>query len=535
MSAGVRVPPTIDEHVPPVATVLVDEAVLTATSLPLALSVYIVAIAATCLHFAFNGRYGYFRDELYYAACGQRLAWGYVDHAPLAPFLAQLSRLVLGDSLFALRFLPALSAAVKVFLGGWIAREIGAGKFAQFFAAFCVLIAPIYLTFDNFFSMNAFEPVFWMACAAIVLRILNGGSPRLWLLFGLVSGLGILNKHSMLFFGSGIAVGLLLTPARRHYAQIWIWLAATIAFLLFLPNLIWEIRNHWPTLALLHAVVGGKYSTVSPWDYIWQQTLLTHPLAAPVWIAGLYFLLRDRIGKKYAALAWAYFTVLAEMLILHGKIYYLAPAYIMLLAAGAVWIELRLLPRTGPWLRPVLIAPLAVGAVIALPLAMPILPVEAAIKYCRFWDVQAIHVENVPQNDLPQLFGDMFGWQEQVANIAAVYKALPPAEQAQAAILAYNYGQASAVNYFGPRYGLPGAISGHNQYGFWGPGQASGDVVVVIGFEESALRDRFASVQAMAVVSPRYAMPEESGLTIFVCRRPKERLDQMWPGLRYLD
>ena len=223
------------------------------------------------------------------------------------------------------------------------------------------------------------------------------------------------------------------------------------------------------------------------------------------------------------------------MLILHGKIYYLAPAYIMLLAAGAVWIELRLLPRTGPWLRPVLIAPLAVGAVIAVPLAMPILPVEAAIKYCRFWDVQAIHVENVPQNDLPQLFGDMFGWQEQVANIAAVYKALPPAEQAQAAILAYNYGQASAVNYFGPRYGLPGAISGHNQYGFWGPGQASGDVVVVIGFQESALRDRFASVQPVAVVSPRHAMPEESGLTIFVCRRPKERLDLMWPGLSYLD
>jgi hypothetical protein len=535
LSAGVQVPPTIDAQVSPAPRALREETLVTATALPLATSVYVLAVAATCLHFAFSGRYGYFRDELYYAACGQHLAWGYVDHAPLAPFLAQLSRILLGDSLFALRFLPALSAAAKVFLGGWIARELGGGKFAQFFAAFCVFIAPIYLTFDNFFSMNAFEPVFWMASAAIVLRILNGGNPRLWLLFGLVAGLGILNKHSMLFFGSGLALGMLLTPARRHYTQIYIWLGAAIAFLCFLPNLLWEIRNHWPTIALLHAVVGGKYSTVTPWDYIWQQTLLTHPLAAPVWLAGLYFLLRDRIGKKYAALAWAYVTVLAEMLILHGKIYYLAPAYIMLLAAGAVLIEQRLLPRAGFWLRPVLVAPLAVGAVVAAPLAMPILSVQAAIKYCRFWDVQSIHVENVPQSDLPQLFGDMFGWQDQVAAVAGVYKSLPPADQAQAAVLAYNYGQASAINYFGPGYGLPPAISGHNQYGFWGPGRADGHVVVVIGFKEPALRARFDSVQNMATVSPRYAMPEESGLTIFVCRRPKERLDQMWPGLRYLD
>ena len=535
MSAGVQVPPTIDVQLAPAARVLGEEARVAATAVPLVSSVYVLAIAATVLHLACSGRYGYFRDELYYAACGQRLAWGYVDHAPLAPFLAQLSRLMLGDSLFALRFLPALSAAAKVFLGGWIARELGGGRFAQFFAAFCVLIAPIYLTFDNFFSMNAFEPVFWMTGAAIVLRILNGGDPRLWLLFGAVAGLGILNKHSMLFFGSGIALGLLLTPARRQYTQIWIWLGAAIAFLLFLPNLLWEIRNHWPTIALLQAVVGGKYSTVAPWDYIWQQTLLTNPLAAPVWLAGLYFLLRDRVGKKYAALAWAYFTVLAEMLILHGKIYYLAPAYIMLLAAGAVCIEQRLLPRAGAWLRPVLVAPLALGAAIAAPLAMPILPVEAAIKYCRFWDVQAIHVENVPQNELPQLFGDMFGWQEQVGSLAAVYKSLPPAEQAQAAILAYNYGQASAVNYFGPRFGLPRAISGHNQFGFWGPGNASGSLVVVIGFREAALRARFASVQRMATVSPRYALPEETGLTIFVCRRPKQGMDQMWPGLRWLD
>jgi Dolichyl-phosphate-mannose-protein mannosyltransferase len=511
------------------------EAAAQAASVPLSAAVYALAVGAVALHVGFSGRFGFFRDELYYAACGQRLAWGYVDHAPLAPFLARLSRSLLGDSLLALRFLPALAASAQVILGAWLARELKGGKYAQFLAAFCVLIAPIYLTFDNFFSMNAFEPIFWMICAAIVLRILNGGDQKLWLLFGGIAGIGILNKHSMLFFGSGIAVGLLATPARKHFRQPWIWLGTGIAFLCFLPNLLWEIHNGWPTLALFHAVMGTKYVIVSPWEYIWQQTLLTHPLAAPIWIAGLWFLLRDRLGKKYAVLAWAYFTVLAEMLILHGKIYYLAPAYIMLLASGSVWIELRLVPRVGAWLRPAIPVPLLIGAVIAAPLAMPILPVDAAIRYTRFWDVQAVHVENVPQGELPQMFADMFGWQEQVAAVAAVYQALPESDRGQAVVLAYNFGEASAINLFGSKLGLPRAISGHNQYGLWGPGAMTGQVAVAIGYSELQLRQFYDEVSAQASVSPQYAMPEETQLTIFVCRRPKRSLQESWPAWKYLN
>jgi hypothetical protein len=504
-------------------------------ALPLSASVYALAAFALALHVAFNGGYGFFRDELYYAACGQRLAWGYVDHAPLAPLLARLSRMLLGDSLRALRFLPALSSFAKVFLAGWMAREMGGRGAAQFLAAVAVLLAPIYLTFDNFFSMNAFEPVFWMACAAIVLRILNGGDRRLWLLFGVVAGFGLQNKHSMLFFGSGLAVGLLLTPARREFTRVWIWLGAAVALLIFLPNLLWEIHNGWPTIALLHAVIGKKYSTVGPVEFILQQALLTDPLSAPLWLGGIWFLLRDRVGKKYSVLAWSYLAVLAEMIYLHGKIYYLAPAYIMLFAAGAVFVELRLIPRTGRWLMPVLATPLIIASGIALPLAMPVLPVGAAVKYCRFWDVQSIHVENIPLGDLPQLFGDMFGWPEQAAAVADVYNALPAADRAQAAILAKNYGEAGAIDYFGPKLGSPSAISGHNQYGFWGPRGYSGNVVVAIGFNEDFLRQFFDEVQAATTISPLHAMPEESNLTIFICRWPKAPLQQLWPRLTWLD
>jgi Dolichyl-phosphate-mannose-protein mannosyltransferase len=497
--------------------------------------VYVLAASATLLHFLFNSRYGFFRDELYYAACGEHLAWGYVDHAPLVAMVSRFTRAVLGDSLFALRFFPALAGAAKVFLGGWIAREIGGGKFAQFLAAVTVLVAPIYLTFDNFLSMNAFEPVFWMGCVAVVLRILNGGDRRLWLLCGVIAGLGILNKHSMLFFVSGIVAGLFLTSARRELLNRWFWLGAGIAMLLVLPNLLWEMHRGWPTIALLRTVIGTKYSTVEPWDYIWQQSLLTHPFCAPIWLAGLWFFFADTRGKTYRVLGWAYLVVLAEMLTLHGKIYYMAPAYVMLLAAGCVWLEQQAWLQTKPWRKAAVVTMLFAGGAIAAPLAMPILPVKSAIRYSNFWNVQAVHVENVPQDGLPQLFGDMFGWPEQVEAVAKVYQALPVEDRSGTAILAYNYGEASAIDYFGPRLGLPRATCGHNQYGFWGPDKRPTEVVVAIGFRKAELGKLFSDVLPAANVHSQYALPEERDLTIFVCRKPKLSLLASWPQLKYLD
>ena len=502
---------------------------------PLNRSVFFLAALCVFVHFLFNSKYGYFRDELYYAACGEHLAWGYVDHAPLVALASRISRGLFGDSLFALRLLPALSAAPKVWLAGWLAREVGGARLAQFFAALLVFLAPIYLTFDNFLSMNAFEPVFWMACAAIVLRILNGGSPRLWILFGIVAGIGILNKHSMLFFGSGIALGLLLTPARKQFARVEIWLGLAIAFLIFLPNLLWEIRNGYPTIALLHTVIGTKYSTVSPLAYIGEQFLLVNPLAAPFWLAGLYFFLFDREARKYSVLAYAYLVVLLEMILLHGKIYYLAPGYIMLLAGGAVWWERKIFVRPGIWLKPAVLTPIIVSGVIAAPLAMPILPVATAVEYCAFFGVQDVKVENVPLNSLPQLFGDMFGWQDQVQAMGRAVHSLPAGEQSRVTLLAYNYGEAGAMDYFGKHYGLPKAISGHNQYGAWGPRGASGDLVVAIGFAKERLDRAFGEVTAFETISPEYALPEESGLTIYICRHPRKTLASSWNEWTYLD
>jgi hypothetical protein len=207
----------------------------------------------------------------------------------------------------------------------------------------------------------------------------------------------------------------------------------------------------------------------------------------------------------------------------------------MLLAAGAVWWERQIFSRAAVWLKPAVVAPLIVSGLIAAPLAMPILPVAAAVKYCAFWGVQDVKVENVPLNSLPQLFGDMFGWQEQVQSLARAVHSLPPADQSRVTLLAYNYGEAGAIDYLGKLYGLPKAISGHNQYGYWGPRGATGEVVVAIGFTQDRLERAFADVKPVETISPAYALPEESGLTIYICRQPRENLSASWDKWTYLD
>ena len=496
-----------------------------------------LAAAACLVHWGVNffaaGRYGFFRDELYYAACGAHLSWGYVDHAPLVAAIARFTRWLLGDSLLALRFFPALSAGAKVLLAGWMARELGGRRFAQSLAALTVLIAPIYLTFDNIFSMNAFEPVFWMLCAAVGMRIMNGGHGRLWLLFGLVAGLGLLNKHSMLFFGSGMVAGLLLTPERKLFREKWIWLGGLISFAIFFPNLIWEYRHGWPTLEILRIVGETKTVPVPPLHFILQQALLTHPLAAPIWLAGLFYLFFAREAKSFRFLGWAYLVVLGELLLLKGsKIYYLAPIYPMLLAAGAVWIERFIQTRNAPWLKPAIVIPLVIGAVVAAPLAMPILPVEATARYSRFWNVEDVRVENHEVGKLPQLFADMFGWENQVGAVARVFRSLPAADQAKCALLASNFGEAGAIDYFGPAYGLPQAISNHNSYFLWGPRNYTGEVVITVGFALGELRPLFGDIRLAATLNDPYALPDENNVPVFICRQPRIPLPQAWPKLK---
>jgi 4-amino-4-deoxy-L-arabinose transferase-like glycosyltransferase len=312
---------------------------------PLAVPAVLAVTGGTlAVHLALSGRYGYFRDELYYLDCGRHLAWGYVDHAPLIGLLARVA-LALGGSLPVLRGMAALAGAGTVLLAGLLAWRMGGGRFAQTLAALAVAVMPIRLGIDSLFTMNAFEPLFWLGAVYILLRIIDTGQGRPWLWLGLLIGAGLMNKHSTVFFALSLAAGVVLTPLRRWLRTPWPWLGALAALAVFSPNLIWQAVHGFPTLEDLRNVARtGKNVVLGPMAFIGQQALITHPALVPLWLAGLVWLFRGQRGR-YRALGWMYAVFFVLMFALKAKNYYLAPIYPVLMAAGAS-------PASAPWRAP---------------------------------------------------------------------------------------------------------------------------------------------------------------------------------------
>jgi len=494
-----------------------------------------LSFAVFAAHMLVSGRYGYFVDELYYLTCSHHLAWGYVDQPPLIAVITWLERVTLGESLTALHFLPAVAAGSRVLLTGLIARELGARRFGMVLACVSVMVAPIYLGLDSLLTMNVFESLFWMGAALIVLKIFNGASPKLWLLFGVVCGVGLLNKHSTLFFGFGLFVGLLFTKQRKQLREPWLWLGALIALMIFLPNLLWQLHRDFPMIQLLRNVQrSGRNTEFGPLMFMAVQAMILHPLAAPVWIAGLVDLLRDRDGKGYRALGITWIVIMVRMLTMHGRMYYPAPAYPMLFAAGGVAFD-RWLSRieSGRWLKPAWVTLLVVTGIALAPFAyFPMLTVDQYIAYSRFWHFEPPRIENHRMGPLPQIYADQFGWKEMAQVVADAYRKLPPDEQKTCAIFGQNYGQAGAINLFGARLGLPNAISGHQNYYYWGPGRYTGECMIVMGDQQETLEALFDDVEFAGRVDHPLSMPYEH-FDVFLCRRPKfGTLAEIWPQVK---
>jgi hypothetical protein len=472
----------------------------------------------------------YLRDELYYLACSRHLAWGYVDQPPLIALIAWMVRSTIGDSVLAIRILPALAGAFEVVLTAAIARELGGKRTAQWLAALAVLVAGGILGIDSFLSMNAFEPLFWMGCAWVVIRIVNTGDQELWIWFGVLAGLGLENKHSMLIFGAGIFVGLILTPQRKVFASPWIWIAGAIAFLIFLPNLLWNIQHHFPFIELQKNIRNsGRDVPLSPLAFFGQEILTMHPLTFPIWAAGLWFYFSPT-GKPFRVLGWAWIFTAGVIVTVSPRVYYLYPAFPLLFAAGAVFWEAQ-----AHWRRYVWPVGMAASAIfIVVPFAMPILPPETYIRYARALHFSAPAIETFKLGPLPQFFADRFGWQEMTATVAGVYNNLPEEVRPKTAIFGQNYGEAAAIDMFGPKYGLPAAISGHQNYFFWGPRGYTGESVIVMHGDEADLKSKFAEVQKVASVYHPYSMPFEH-FDVFYCRGLKRPLGEVWPSVKNWD
>jgi 4-amino-4-deoxy-L-arabinose transferase-like glycosyltransferase len=475
-----------------------------------------LGLAKLAIQAATSGNYGFHRDELYYLASARHPALGYVDFPPVTPMLARLSLDLFGPSVFWLRMFPALAGAVIVIVAGLIAAELGGSRFARVLAAGAVLTSTVFLGANWLFQTVSFDQLAWTVALFLAGRMLRTGDPRHWLAIGATLGVGLETKYTILALCLGLAIGL-LACRRRDLVTPWPWLGAVIALLLLAPNLWWQATHGWLSLRFILFHPVAQSADFSPLAVLAGQFVLAGPLAVPLWIAGWVRLLRGREVRFLGVTALVAFLVFT----LTGKDYYAAPLYPLLFAAGAVTAES--LARSAGWLRPVVAVALMLDAVLLAPFAIPLVPPARLHQY---------HLDTANKD-----FAATVGWPEVAAQVAAVYDSLPPDERTHAVILAGNFGEAGAVDLYGPSLGLPAAICPEMTYWLWKPAHVDDSTVIVVGATAGEVAWAFGDVQVAAPVRIPYGVQNQSevGRDILIARRPRVSLDEVWPRLLNLN
>lgn len=500
--------------------------------------IFYFSVAKLLLHFSINatGGYGIFRDELYYLACADHLAAGYVDQPPLSIFILKISTLIFGDSLFAIRIVPAFCGALTIFITGLITIKLGGKWFAQLLSSVCSLTL-ITIGMNSQFSMNSIDVLSWTLVMYLVLRIIQEENKSLWIILGITLGLGLLNKIGVLFLGCGVFIGLIVTPQRKWLATVWPYVAGVIALIIFSPYIIWNIQNDFAHLEFIKSASEGKYSGLDAGKFIGEQFLMNNPLASVVWVAGLIALLFHKNPKQYRWLAFLYIGPFV-IFIVNGtsKAEYLAAGYAILWAAGSVWWESITDRKLGKLIvRPVMVFLIFALTVMFIPIVTPILPVEKYIQYAKAVGEEPSSSESKQLAALPQHFADMFGWEDKARDVAKVFNTLSEEDKKRCAIFGTNYGDCGAIDYYGKAYGLPKAIGNHNNYWIWGTGHYDGGVLIIMGGDFEDHVGNFESTQEVGISDCQYCMPYEDNMKIFLCRGLKADIQKVWPEEKHFD
>ena len=486
-----------------------------------ALLIYI-ALATVIAHWITGHQYGFQRDELATLEDARHLDWGFVAYPPITPLFGRLSLILFGTSLAGFRFFAAVAEAVALILTGLIARQLGGGRTAQLIAAFAAL--PFCIGGGALMQYVSFDYLCWVSAAYFTVKLLTTDDPRWWLAIGASIGFGMESKYTMGFFAIGIAGAVVLTDACRFFKSKWLWCGVGLCILIFLPNLLWQAKNHFVSLDFLNHIHARDVRMGRAKNFLPEQLQLTL-LGVFVFLSGLYFTLISRDGKRYRVLAWMYLIPFALFLIAKGRAYYLAGAYPMLYAAGSVWIEQSLARFSGflrsllrVILRTALIADVVMAAAFTLPIAAPNSP----------WAQHAFKVNGD--------FREEIGWPELVETVAKIRDSLPAEDRAHLGIFASNYGEAGAVNLYGPQYGLPRAISGVNSFWQRGYGDPPPQTLIIVGFPRAFVEANFASCRLAAQNTNSLGVVNEETTErrdIFVCGPPKAGWPQFWRNFQY--
>jgi dolichyl-phosphate-mannose-protein mannosyltransferase len=506
------------------------------TSLPpVAGFAFAIAGATTLLLLLVGARYGFHRDELYFLEASKHMAWGYVDQPPLSVALIWLARHMFGESVFAIRVLPAIAAGATVSVTILLTRELGGERFPQTLAALCAAFSPLVLVAGHLSGPTVYDVLAWVVVSFLIIRILRTGKERLWLVVGVVLGVALLDKETILLLVGGLFLGFLITRQAAALRSPWLWGGAAIALIIWSPNLVWEAANGWPTMEMsrnLHADHSGLAYTLT---YVPLQLLIPGIATAPVWLAGAWALWREERFHAYRGFAVGFAIVFVLIgLLMADRPYYLGGFFFVLLAAGSIVTESvvdgrrRFFSKAVPGRRVIwrsrrsAVRFVLVVGIIGLPLSLPILPAST--------------LATVPLQTIDYNLGEMVGWPHMVGQIAAVYESLPAPERAHAAILASNYGEAGAVDRYGPAIGLPAAFSGHNTFWWWGPPPDTTTAAVVVGYDESYLHRFCSSVRPAGHLENGLDVDnDEEGEPIAVCTGLRAPWSVLWPELRHYD
>ncbi|MEP6507695.1 MAG: glycosyltransferase family 39 protein [Gemmatimonadales bacterium] len=495
--------------------------------------VVLLLVALTiAMHFATNlfSPYGIQRDEFLYMAMGRHLDLFRMEFPPAIAILAKFSHTLLGDSIFAIRFLAAIASGVIVYLSAKIAIHLGGSRTAQALAATAVVASPLFLRAGNLFQPVVFDQLAWTVALYSLVRLVQTERPKWWIWFGVSAGLGLLTKFSAIFFGSAALLAVIVSPQRRWLLTRWPWIAMVIAILLGSPSVIGQMLLDYPVLKQMQDLKASQLERVTPSIFIAGQIELGPGFVLA--LGGLIALLVVRPLRRFSVAGWTCLFVFFILMILHGKDYYLGPVYPALFAAGACAMDLisrRSVRLALQWTAGILL----IGfGLLTLPIGIPILPPERMANYSLAIGATSALRNNQGELDrLPQDYADMIGWPEQVAEVAKVFNSLPPGDKARAVILAANYGEAGAIDYYGPKLGLPPVVSAAGTYWFFGPGDKPGDVVVAVGVREESLKQFFKEVTLVKTVGNPWSVGEERNVPIYIARDPMKTLQQVWPSL----
>jgi 4-amino-4-deoxy-L-arabinose transferase-like glycosyltransferase len=492
----------------------------------------LLGMATLILHLVFNNRYGVFSDELYFIVCGWHPAWGYVDQPPLVPLIAGASHALFGTALLPLRLVPALAMSATVALTAELARILGGGRFAQWLSGLAVLLGSVFLVYGLMLTTDMMQPLTWLGCSWCLVRLAQTKDERWWLAFGVIAGISLTSKYLILFYLAGLAVGILATPLRRSLLRPWLYIGALIALAFAAPSIVWQAAHGWPFLELGKAGVTAKNLVLSPLAFFGQQILFVGPVATLIWLAGLWRWSVKPSMPELRVFPIAYAVTAVLFYGLHGKANYLAPIYPVLLAGGAVAIEGWFAWRPLRWIA---IAAVAGIGILMMPLALPVLEPNQYGAYAHALGIPngASATEKGDHSALPLHLAGMIGWPEMAAKVSAIYNALPPDERARAVFYGRDYGEAAALDVYGPALHGPPVVAAHNNYYLWGPRGFDGSVVIVVGNDVLPLMQNYRSITAAGRIDTPYAESFETNLPIYVLRGPRVPLKVLWPKLKF--